>query len=207
MILGSCENRVKPKLLREVKTEALLVFIRTTLEDYFQKVENSEIVFSMGNEKENEYINTLLKELLSHLQECVVSSSYLRSLIANIHKNSTLKMLAKQEEPLMVYYDAIIKSLEINLESGRYWMPELIVIALLSEWIVEEEKSTYLYPFLTQIDYLGIIEIYDKAKLNLDAQKKEIIMNMYKLSSQLIKKLKETHYKVSAQRSKKRRKK
>lgn len=207
MILGSCKNRVKPKLLREVKTEALLVFIRTTLEDYVQKVQNKQIVFCIGSEEENTYVNELLKELLYHLQECVVSSSYLRSLIANIHKNATLKMVAKQEEPLMVYYDAIIKALEINLDSGRYWMPELVVIALLSEWVLEEEKSVYLYPFLSKIDYVGLIEIYDKAKLNLDAQKKEIIMDMYKLSSQLIKKLKETNYKVNTKYSKKRRKK
>lgn len=207
MILGSCKNRVKPKLLREVKTEALLVFIRTTLEDYLEKVRSNQIVFCIGSQEENTYINELLKELLYHLQECVVSSSYLRSLIANIHKNAALKMVAKQEEPLMVYYDAIIKSLENNLESGRYWMPELVVIALLSEWIIEEEKSVYLYPFLAKIDYVGLIEIYDKAKINLDTQKKEIIMNMYKLSSQLINNLKETHYKVNTQRSKKRRKK
>lgn len=207
MILGSCKNRVKPKLLREVKTEALLVFIRTTLEDYLEKVRSNQIVFCIGSQEENTYVNELLKELLYHLQECVVSSSYLRSLIANIHKNAALKMVAKQEEPLMVYYDAIIKSLENNLESGRYWMPELVVIALLSEWIIEEEKSVYLYPFLAKIDYVGLIEIYDKAKINLDTQKKEIIMNMYKLSSQLINNLKETHYKVNTQRSKKRRKK
>ena len=29
----SCKNRIKPLLLRDVKTEALLVFVRTTLED------------------------------------------------------------------------------------------------------------------------------------------------------------------------------
>lgn len=33
----SCKNRIKPLLLRDVKTEALLVFVRTTLEDYFNQ--------------------------------------------------------------------------------------------------------------------------------------------------------------------------
>ena len=36
MTPNNCKNRVKPKLLREQKTEALLVFIRTTLEQYFK---------------------------------------------------------------------------------------------------------------------------------------------------------------------------
>lgn len=200
----NCKKRIKPKLLREVKTEALLVFIRTTLEDYFEKVQNNEIVFSIGNDGENDLVNAVLKDLLYHLQECVVSSSYLRSLIDNAQKNSTLKVLAKKEEPLMVYYDALIKSLERNLTSGQYWMPEFMVITLLSEWIIEEEKSVYLYPFLKEINYLYLIEIYDKAKLNVDLQKKEIIMNMYKLSSQLIQALKRVNYKMNTQRAKKR---
>ncbi len=200
----NCKKRIKPKLLREVKTEALLVFIRTTLEDYFEKVQNNEIVFSIGNDGENDLVNAVLKDLLYHLQEYIVSSSYLRSLIDNAQKNSTLKVLAKKEEPLMVYYDALIKSLERNLTSGQYWMPEFMVITLLSEWIIEEEKSVYLYPFLKEINYLYLIEIYDKAKLNVDLQKKEIIMNMYKLSSQLIQALKRVNYKMNTQRAKKR---
>ena len=33
-----CPQRIKPKLLREQKTEALLVFIRTTPEQYFKDI-------------------------------------------------------------------------------------------------------------------------------------------------------------------------
>ena len=36
----SLKNRIKPKLLRDIKTEALLVFIRTTLEQNFYEIEN-----------------------------------------------------------------------------------------------------------------------------------------------------------------------
>ncbi len=195
--LASCPNRVKPKLLREMKTEALLVFIRTTLEEYFIKLDNQEIKSQIGNEEDIEFISSSLRELLSKLQECVVSSTYLRSLIANMHKNSALKMIAKKEEPLMVYYDSIIKALENKFYNGQYWMPELVVISLLSEWIIEEEKSTFLYPFLGDINYLELLNIYDKTRLNLDDEKKEIIMNMYKISSYLISKLKESHFKVN----------
>ena len=38
MNLLNCPNRIKPKLLREQKTEALLVFIRTTLEQSFKEI-------------------------------------------------------------------------------------------------------------------------------------------------------------------------
>lgn len=195
--LASCPNRVKPKLLREMKTEALLVFIRTTLEEYFIKLDNQEIKSQIGSDEDIEFVSLSLRKLLSNLQECVVSSTYLRSLIANMHKNSALKMIAKKEEPLMVYYDSIIKALENKFYNGQYWMPELVVISLLSEWIIEEEKSTFLYPFLGDINYLELLNIYDKTRLNLDDEKREIIMNMYKISSYLISKLKESHFKVN----------
>lgn len=198
--LASCPNRVKPKLLREMKTEALLVFIRTTLEEYFIKLDNQEIKSQIGSDEDIEFVSLSLRKLLSNLQESVVSSTYLRSLIANMHKNSALKMIAKKEEPLMVYYDSIIKALEKKFYNGQYWMPELVVISLLSEWIIEEEKSIFLYPFLGDINYLELLNIYDKTKLNLDDEKREIIMNMYKISSYLILKLKESHFKVNNQR-------
>ncbi|MEA3553980.1 MAG: hypothetical protein U9R39_06230, partial [Campylobacterota bacterium] len=86
----------------------------------------------------------------------------------------------------MVYYDAIVKSIATNLPSGTLWIPELMVIALLSQWILEEEKSTYLYPFLKDIDYLQVMERFDKARLEENQEKKDIVMNMYKLSTKLI---------------------
>ncbi|MDY0052637.1 MAG: hypothetical protein RBR65_08855 [Aliarcobacter sp.] len=109
----------------------------------------------------------------------------------------SLKVLAKKEEPLMVYYDSLVKTIERLLTNGNSWIPELIVIALLSEWIIEEEKSTYFYPFLKDLDYMDLINRYDNAKIGLDKEKKEIMLNMYKISSTLIEKLKNTKYKVN----------
>ena len=200
------QKRVKPKLLREQKTEALLVFIRTTLEEYFEKLDKGAICHCIGNDEENIFISNILRTLLLQLQECVVSSSYLRSIIANAHKNAALKILAKQEEPLMVYYDSLVKGLENNLKNGQKWMPELMVICLLSEWIIEEEKSVFLYPFLKDINYLQLLEIYDKTKLTSEDFTKEIILNMYKISSNLIENLLNSSYKMNTQRKKKRRK-
>ena len=97
----------------------------------------------------------------------------------------------------MVYYDSLVKTIERLLTNGNLWIPELIVIALLSEWIIEEEKSTYFYPFLKELDYMDLINRYDNAKIGLNKDQKEIMLNMYKISSTLIEKLKNTKYKVS----------
>ena len=192
-----CKNRIKPLLLRDVKTEALLVFVRTTLEDYFRQIENESNYFELGSKEDNQFVYNELKKLLEKLQDTVINSSYLRSLIENAPKHQSLKALAKKEEPLMVYYDSLIKTIERLLTNGSSWIPELIVISLLSEWIIEEEKSTYFYPFLKDLDYIDLINRYDNAKIGLDKDKKEIMLNMYKISSTLIEKLKNTKYKVS----------
>ena len=192
-----CKNRIKPLLLRDVKTEALLVFIRTTLEDYIRQIENESNYFELGSKEDNQFVYNELKKLLEKLQDTVINSSYLRSLIENAPKHQSLKALAKKEEPLMVYYDSLIKTIERLLTNGSSWIPELIVISLLSEWIIEEEKSTYFYPFLFDLDYIDLINRYDNAKIGLDKDKKEIMLNMYKISSTLIEKLKNTKYKVS----------
>lgn len=201
----TCKNRIKPKLLRDVKTEALLVFIRTTLEEYFIQLNKGTHYFELSNKEDDEFINSNLKKLLEQLQDTVINSSYLRSLIENANKNSTLKILAKKEEPLMIYYDTLVKTIEVNLSNGSYWIPELIVICLLSEWTIEEEKSTYFYPYLSDIDYMDLINRYDNAKKNLDKDKRDIVMNMYKISSKMIEKLKEVEYKINTTRKKSKR--
>ena len=202
----TCKNRIKPKLLRDIKTEALLVFIRTTLEQSFYQIDNIGYSFELGNDKDKELVYSSLKKLLEQLQDTVINSTYLRSLIENSHKNATLKLLAKKEEPLMIYYDTLIKTIEVCLPNGSSWIPELVVISLLSEWIIEEEKTAYFYPYLKDMNYLDLINRYDNSKKDLDNEKKEIIMNMYKISSKLIEKLKKAEYKINPNRKKSKRK-
>ena len=202
----NCKNRIKPKLLRDVKTEALLVFVRTTLEESFYQIDTVGYNFKLGNEEDNTIVYSSLKKLLDELQDTVVNSTYLRSLIDNSHKNITLKMLAKKEEPLMVYYDSLVSTMELSLKNGSSWIPELLVISLLSEWIIEEEKTSYFYPYLKDINYLDLITRYDNSKKDLDDEKKEIMMNMYKISSKLIERLKKVEYKINTHRKKKRNK-
>lgn len=201
-----CSKRIKPLLLRDIKTEALLVFIRTTLEESFSQIDENGYNFKMQTKEDNEFVYVSLKNLLLDLQETVVNSLYLRSLIANAQKNATLKVLAKKEEPLMVYYDSVVKAIEIKLQNGTKWIPELMVICLLSEWIIEEEKSLHLYPFLANTDYLKILNMYEEIKPISTEEEKEAIMNMYRISTHLITKLKNANYKVNNTRKKKRRK-
>ena len=195
-------NRVKPKLLRDIKTEALLVFVRTTLEDYFYQIEKGSCFFKLSNEEDMKYVYNNLRKLLDYLEDSVINSSYLRSLIENANKNASLRLLAKKEEPLMVYYDSLVKSIERQLPNGTFWIPELIVICLLSEWIVEEEKSIYFYPFLKDFDYIDLINRYEVIKKDLEVDKKEVILNMFIISTKLIEKLKKVDFKFNSMKQK-----
>ena len=197
-----CRNRVKPKLLRDIKTEALLVFVRTTLEDYFYQIEKGSCFFKLSNEEDMKYVHNNLRKLLDYLEDSVINSSYLRSLIENANKNASLRLLAKKEEPLMVYYDSLVKSIERLLPNGTFWIPELIVICLLSEWIVEEEKSIYFYPFLKDFDYIDLINRYEVIKKDLEVDKKEVILNMFIISTKLIEKLKKVDFKFNSMKQK-----
>ena len=197
-----CRNRVKPKLLRDIKTEALLVFVRTTLEDYFYQIEKGSCFFKLSNEEDMKYVYNNLRKLLDYLEDSVINSSYLRSLIENANKNASLRLLAKKEEPLMVYYDSLVKSIERQLPNGTFWIPELTVICLLSEWIVEEEKSIYFYPFLKDFDYIDLINRYEVIKKDLEVDKKEVILNMFIISTKLIEKLKKVDFKFNSMKQK-----
>ena len=198
----TCKNRVKPKLLRDIKTEALLVFVRTTLEDYFYQIEKGSCFFKLSNEEDMKYVYNNLRKLLDYLEDSVINSSYLRSLIENANKNASLRLLAKKEEHLMVYYDSLVKSIERQLPNGTFWIPELIVICLLSEWIVEEEKSIYFYPFLKDFDYIDLINRYEVIKKDLEVDKKEVILNMFIISTKLIEKLKKVDFKFNSMKQK-----
>jgi hypothetical protein len=194
----TCKHRVKPKLLRDIKTEALLVFIRTILEQNFYETENAiGYSFILVSNEDNLFIHDNLKKLLLQLKNTVVSSLYLKTLVENANRNQTVNILAKREAPLMLYYSKLVNTLELCLADGEYWIPELLVISLLSEWLLEEEKTTYFYPYLKEFDYLDLSTRYDNSRKILGKEKKEVIMNMYKISSKLIEQLKKIEYKIN----------
>lgn len=183
--------------LEDIKTKALLVFIRATLEQNFSEVENMiGYSFILGNEEDNKFIHDVLKELFVKLKHTVVSSIYLKNLLENSNKNPTATILAKKEAPIMFYYSILVRTIELSLRDGTPWIPELIVVALLSEWLLEEENSTHLYPYLNDFDYIDILSRYDNCRKILEDDKKAIIMNMYKVSSKLISQLKKSEYKI-----------
>jgi len=202
-----CKNRIKPTMLSGVKTEALLVFARTALERYFTHIKELKYTPIVGNEEDTLYVYNTLKELKNHLQECVVNADYLISIVQGAKVDLELRKLAKFEEPLINYYDAMAHRVSSHYSRKPAYIPEFLVICVLSNWIVEEEKSINLFPFLKDIDFELLIS---KFELNRESFKKAdecIISDILNVSSVIVEKLKNTKYKVNKERVSKTRKK
>lgn len=201
----NCKNRIKPKLIRDVKTEALLVFARTALERFFAKNENLELM-KIGNLEDTKKIYKTLWDLKEELEDSVVNVDYLLNLVQNAKRYAPLRKLAKYEEPLITYYDAMAKRIEFHIPKERVFMPEFLVICTLSHWVIEEKKSVTLYPFLKDFDFLSLMEKYEIAALEKDGNNMNIT-DIYKVSTDLIETLKKTKYKFNKDRVSKTRKK
>lgn len=206
-VSNNCKNRIKPTMLNSVKTEAILVFSRTALERYFMEVEENGFELKVGTKAETEYVYKALKDLTKKLQEVVVNADYLINLVQSAKKYPELRQIAKLEEPLINYYDAMAQQIALYFKNKPAYMPEFLVICILSHWILEEEKSIDLYPFLNEIDFTEVFHVFEKNREEFVKDDICIVNDVFKIATQIVEKLKKTKYKVNINRISKKRKK
>lgn len=206
-LADNCKKRIKPAILRDVKTEALLVFARTALERYFTLVEEKECSLVIGTQEDTAYVYTVLLDLRDKLQECVVNVDYLLTLTKYSDKYPHIKRLAKYEEPLRDYYNAMAQKVVNHFSDRPSFIPEFLVICILSHWVVEEEKSVHLYPFLKEIDFVLLIDKFEANRNSFEQNNEDIIADMHSVAVSIVEKLKNKKYKVNSGRVSKTRKK
>lgn len=194
-------------MLNSVKTEAILVFSRTALERYFAEVEENNFELKVGTQEETEYVYTTLRDLTQKLQEVVVNVDYLLNLVQSAKTYPELRHIAKMEEPLINYYDAMAQQVTIYFKDKPAYMPEFLIICILSHWILEEEKSTDLYPFLKEIDFTELFHIFEKNREEFIKDDMCIVSDILNIAIQTVEKLKNTRYKANTNRVSKKRKK
>lgn len=207
LVDNNCKNRIKPRLLRDVKTEALLVFARTALERYFARIDENGFQPIVGTDDDTVYVYDTLRSLTDNLQKCVVNADYLINLVQSAEKYPELKKQAKYEEPLIRYYDVMAKKVADFYTGKPAYLPEFLVICVLSHWILEEEKSTTLYPFLEEIDFLTLISKFESNRQHFEKNNECTISEIHEISLIIIEKLKNKKYKVNTERVSKTRKK
>ncbi|EDZ63381.1 hypothetical protein SMGD1_2128 [Sulfurimonas gotlandica GD1] len=207
LIHDNCKNRVKAVLLVDIKTEALLVFARTALERYFTQIDEVNYKATVGTDSDTVYVYDTLRKLLVNLQESVVNVDYFMKLVQESKKAPQLRELAKYEDPLISYYDVMAETVAKFYENKPAYLPEFLVICVLSHWILEEEKSTNLYPYLKDIDFLELISKFEDNRKDFEKNEECTINEIYDISSIIIEKLKNYKYKVNKTRVSKTRKK
>lgn len=196
------------KLLRDIKTDALLIYIKTVIEELLENIENEKYKIDLGFEEFNKEIEKNIIELNTKLDKTIINAYELKSFMTYQQLKQSNHKLLPNDEALVFYYNTIVKQIETQLVEGELWIPEQIVLALLSEWVLEEEKSTIFYTFLNDFDYLKLLAFYEKARNNeKNSNLKQNIIKMYQISSSMIKKLKYSKYKINSTRKSKMRKK
>ena len=196
------------KLLRDIKTDALLIYIKTVIEELLENIKNETYKVDLGYENFNKEIEENIIELNIKLDKTIINAYELKSFMAYQQMKQTNHKLLPNDEALVFYYNTIVKQIETQLKEGELWIPEQIVLALLSEWVLEEEKSTIFYTFLNDFDYLRLLSYYETARNNeKNINLRENIIKMYQISSSMIKRLKNSKYKINSSRKSKMRKK
>jgi hypothetical protein len=189
LIDNGCKNRVKPTFLRDIKTEALLVFARTGLEQYFAQLRAAGIKPTVGSEDDTSYIYDTLQKLLHDLQQCVVDAEYIQAITARAAQDRRFVPLYQQEKPLIEYYNVLVHAVEQHYKDEPLFLPELLVICALSIWILEEEKSMHHYPFLMQIDWLELMGRFESNRHEFEKEGACHISKIHDFSHKLIQKL------------------
>ena len=192
---------MKIKLLRNVKTQALLVYLKTVCQGYLEK---DDYTLDIGNEVCNEKISTAIKFLEENLSLSVWNAYELSAFTQTYHRTNPKRELPYDYRALIFYYNNIINEFEGSFNPGDKWIPEQIILALLSEWIFEEEKSINEYPFLKEIDYFELLSYFEFARNNEKREDlKQGVNIMYKISSNVIRRLKNAKFKINNTRKSK----
>ena len=206
-ISDNCKNRVRPTMLRDVKTEALLVFCRTALERYFAKIDEAEYKASVGTNEDTIYVYETLRSLLVNLQDSVVNVDYFLDLVEWSKQNPMFRQLAKSEEPLINYYDVMAKVIRDHYEDKPAFLPEFLVVCALDNWIAGEEHSIELYPFLKDIDFLELMSKFEENRKYFEKEDECMVKDIHELSDKVTLNLKSYKYKANKTRVSKTRKK
>lgn len=132
--------QIKIKLLRDIKTDALLIYIKTVVEELLENIKKNDYKIDLGYEDFNKEIEENIRNLNNELSLTIINAYELKAFISyQQFKNKNNKLLPN-DEALVFYYNALVKQIESHLIEGALWIPEQIILSLLSEWILEEEN-------------------------------------------------------------------
>ncbi|MDD2698747.1 MAG: hypothetical protein PHF17_08110 [Arcobacteraceae bacterium] len=212
------------KTLKDIKTEILLTFVSQLFDEY-NKIKNNDydekksVITVQTPEKNDIAIDTVVSELSLYCNENAITKEQLFKIFGNANLNKQSFIIAKQYEPLGVYYEKLSTLLKNYIPNGGLFMPEYLGLLLIHYYTVEAGQSFGKFPFIKDYNLNEILAVYGEVNINI---KKELVEKhpssriwehrtvfdtMEKVAIKIIKEYHTFQYKVNINRVSKTRKK
>lgn len=207
--------------MRDIKAEIILTFVLELFRDYEKQNSastNSNMTpFTTIACDEDNVIQKSVSELIEYISQNVFERDYLVGIFSKALSSESNMRLAKQIEPLGVYYDVLSKAFSKELQKGDKWIPELLGFTMINYYKIEDEKSFAKHDFIQRYDFTKLLSIYNKTSLRL---KKEVVADnpskklweikteidkMFEVAEKIMKRYNEFRYKTNPQRISRRR--
>jgi|GEM_PF-5681618 len=198
--------------LQKLKLDTLLMIVHHLLREYKKEDIKKESPLTVDiTDKEFNFLDTNICSLHKYLDQNIITTNTLYYIFSNKHKSVLMSNIAKNLEPMKVYYKYLTSLFATKLSSGSNWIPELFALSLLYSYKKEHGKSLSSYPFLDDFPIEQIIEIYNKNNIelkkrisqheNINVWKvKTVLDEMYNSSDFLTKKYLEYNFKINEKR-------
>lgn len=97
-------------------------------------------------------------------------------LFKNQNQSKILTKVAKNLEPMRVYYKFLTAIFATKIEAGTHWIPELLAFSLIYNFKKEHEKSFVNHSFIDNLPIDKILDIYNKNNLQVKKFFQKMIM-------------------------------
>ena len=159
------------KSLKSIKAEIILTFVAELFDDYYKLKNNSCEklgVISIDTKTEDDFvIEKTVNELSNYCKTNVVRKEQLLKIFQEANSDSKKMLLAKQCEPIGVYYEKLAKLLMHYIPNGGLFIPEYFGILLIYYFKSELQQSFYPFAYIEEYNFDSILGVYEKINITL----------------------------------------
>lgn len=211
------------KTLKDIKGEMVLTFVGRLFDEYEQIKDNDTIrrnVITVETPLDNDIkIDKVVCELSLYLQENVMRKEKLFKIFGEANLNKQSFLLAKQHEPLGVYYEKLSTLLKHYIPNGGLFMPEYLGLLLIHYHNIEAGQPFIKFPYIQEYNFEHILDIYEQVNINIKKklvdkhpnsriwEHRTVFDTMHKVALKIVKEYQSFQYKVNITRVSKTRKK
>jgi len=156
--------------LKAFKSEIVLTFALELFDDYYRLRDDScqkEGVISLDLKSQDDIvIANCIDELSTYLRDNIIKKSDLLAIFTNTNTKDGL-VLAKQCEPLGVYYEKLAKLLMHYIPKGGLFIPDYFGILLIHYYKSELGGSFSKYSYIDNYDFQKILGVFERVNITL----------------------------------------